>query len=86
MAGRGDVPTLKISVFQDYFSTLLHRNLSIVKLVTSGMNLVLFVEFPVFQFSIPVLRKVFPVNLRREFRKICLRHSGFLSWRPPIYP
>ena len=36
-------------------------------------------KFPVPGFSIPVISHFFPVNLRREFAKKSLRHSGF--WR-----
>src|SRR5476649_1719875 len=41
-------------------------------------------KFPVPGFSIPVIPHFFPVNLRREFAKKPLRHSGFRrTSRPP---
>src|SRR5258706_2002257 len=36
-------------------------------------------NFPVLAGKFPVLQNIFPVNLRREFRKQWLQHSGFVQ-------
>ena len=42
------------------------------------------VKFPVTAYKFPVLQNIFPVNLRREFRKKSLQHSGFVQRNWPL--
>jgi hypothetical protein len=44
------------------------------------------IKFPVPPPKFPDLRNIFPVNLRREFAKKSLRHSGFWRWNRRTKP